>query len=78
MNRVLINWSPDQNSHVRLSLEALKSSKENVTVGFFLSVLPSVYFSKVYILTTKALEKPEYWHTLFSIPVVCKQGALTR
>ncbi len=24
----------------------------------------------------KALEKPEYWHTPFSIPVVCKQGAI--
>ncbi len=24
----------------------------------------------------KALKKPEYWHTPFSIPVVCKQGAV--
>ncbi len=24
----------------------------------------------------KALEKPKYWHTPFSIPVVCKQGAI--
>ncbi len=28
------------------------------------------------ISATKALEKPEYWHTPFSIPVVCKQGAI--
>ncbi len=26
--------------------------------------------------STKALEKPEYWHTPFSIPFVCKQGAI--
>ncbi len=24
----------------------------------------------------KALENPEYWHTPFSIPDVCKQGAV--
>ncbi len=41
MNHVLIGLSRNRYSHIRLLLEALKSSDKNVIVVFLLSVLPS-------------------------------------
>ncbi len=43
-----------------------------VVPGLNWTVIPGTQ----YLVLGKALEKPEYWHTPFSIPVVCKQGAI--